>query len=395
MDKKRVLVSGASIAGLTLSYWLQRYGFDVTIIEKGGDLRLGGQNIDVKGPAVEVVRMMGLEEKIKAANTTEVGIRFVTTKNKVVSEFSKDDAFSMTQELEILRGDLVEILYNKAKANADIRFDDHITAVNNLDNHVEVEFKSGAKENFDLLIIAEGIGSATRQKVFGNEVSFAYLGVYTSYFTAPKAATDSEWARWCNAPGGIVFLIRPDNYGTTRASVNFRSPERGYEKLPLDEQRKLLTDKIKNVGWEAPRLTEAINKSEDLYLERLSQVKAKQWYKGRVAMIGDAAYCVTPIGGKGTDLAIAGAYIVATELARNTDHTKAFEAYENRLRPYVAKVQKLPPGVPNLVYPRSKMGVAILNAAFRVAGSNFFKAVMKLFGKDKKKPKEELELPKI
>jgi len=72
-----ILVSGGSIAGPTLAYWLNRYGFKVTLVERASELRLGGQNIDVKGPALEVVRKMGLEDKIRAANTTEVGLRFV------------------------------------------------------------------------------------------------------------------------------------------------------------------------------------------------------------------------------------------------------------------------------------------------------------------------------
>jgi 2-polyprenyl-6-methoxyphenol hydroxylase-like FAD-dependent oxidoreductase len=354
---------------------------------------LGGQNIDVKGPAWEIVKKMGLEQKIREANTTEIGIRFVNTRNKIVAEFAKDDALSMTQELEILRGDLVSILYEQVKEGTEFHFGDSIETLIESSESVDVKFKSGLSGNFDLAIIAEGIGSKTRQLIFGKEVQFRYLGVYTAYFTIPKVPTDDEWARWCNAPEGIVFLIRPDNHGTTRASINFRSPERGYEKLPVNEQKQLLIDKIKHVAWEAPRLAEAIQKSDDFYLERLSQVKAPHWHQGRVAMIGDAAYCVTPIGGKGTDLAIAGAYLVAGELSKNDNHQKAFEAYENRLRPYVDKVQKLPPGVPRLVYPTSKTGVAILNFFFSLAGSKAIKFVLKMLGKNKKQPKKEFQLP--
>ncbi len=393
MAQYKILVSGASIAGLTLVYWLKQYGFEVTVIERADELRLGGQNIDVKGPAWEIVKKMGLEQKIKEANTTEVGIRFVNTRNRTIAEFAKDDALSMTQELEILRGDLVSILYEEVKEGTEFHFGDSIEALTQNDEGALVKFKSGLESNFDLVIIAEGIGSKTRQLVFGNEVQFRYLGVYTAYFTAPKAATDSEWARWCNATDGIVFLIRPDNHGTTRACVNFRVPERGYEKIPIQEQKQLLIDKIKHVAWEAPRLIEAIRQSDDFYMERLSQVKATHWHHGRVAMIGDAAYCVTPIGGVGTDLAITGAYVIAGELSNNRDYQQAFEAYENRLRPYVTKVQKLPPGVPRLVYPRSKTGVAILNFFFSLAGSKPVKFVLKMLGKNKKQPKQQLQLP--
>ncbi len=385
MAQHKILVSGASIAGLTLAYWLKQYGFEVTVVERASELRLGGQNIDVKGPAWEIVKKMSLEQKIRQANTTEVGIRFVNTRNKTIAEFAKDDALSMTQELEILRGDLVNILYEQVKDETEFYFRNHIKTLEENKNGVIVNFNSGLESNFDLVIIAEGIGSKTRQLVFGNEVQFRYLGIYTAYFTAPKTPTDNEWARWCNATEGIVFLIRPDNHGTTRACINFRSPERGYEKLPIAEQKQLLIDKIKHVAWEAPRLIEAIQQSNDFYLERLSQVKASRWSKGRVAMIGDAAYCVTPIGGKGTDLAIVGAYLITGELSKCSayNYPKAFANFEHRLRPYVNKVQKLPPGVPRLVYPKSKTGVAVLNFFFSLAGSKPVKFVLKMLGKNK------------
>ncbi|WP_025144909.1 FAD-dependent monooxygenase [Pedobacter jeongneungensis] len=392
MINRKILISGASIAGLTAAYWLEHYGFAVTVVERNQELRLGGQNIDVKGPAWEIIKKMQLEEKIRKANTTEVGIRFVDINDLTVAEFPKDDALSMTQELEILRGDLVKILYDKVKNKATIRFGNYIQVIEDRGDRVAVNFADDLSETFDAVIIAEGIGSSTRRKVFGNEVQFRYLGLYTSYFTATKTDTDSNWARWCNAKGGIVFLLRPDNYGTTRACINFRSPEMGYEKLPSDQQKNLLIKKIQYSGWEGPRLIQEIMNSDDLYLERLSQVLAPRWHKGRVAMIGDAAYCVTPIGGKGTDLAISGAYIIAGELCR-AEHNEAFVAYEKRLRPFVAKVQKLPPGVPRLVYPKTTWGVAVLNSLFRVVGSRPAKMVMGLFSNNKKHPESELHLP--
>jgi 2-polyprenyl-6-methoxyphenol hydroxylase-like FAD-dependent oxidoreductase len=393
MKAKRILVSGGSIAGLTLAYWLIRYGFDVTVIERSAGLRLGGQNIDVKGPAWEIIKKMGLAEKIRAANTTEVGIRFVDTNAKILAELPKDNAMSMTQEIEILRGDMVNILYEQVKQQATFVFGDEIKDIADQEDGVKVHFNKREAEMYDLVIIAEGIGSGTRKLVFGDEIKYKYLGLYCAYLTMEKGHTDSRWARWCNAVGAIVFLLRPDNYGKTRASIFFRSPEKGYEKLSVADQKTLLVDKIKHVGWEAPRIVKAIQQTDDLYFERVSQVKAPRWHKGRVAMTGDAAYCVTPIAGKGTDLAVAGPYILAGELGRCADHREAFKAYERLMRPYAAKAQQLPPGVPRLAYPDSKIGVAILNSFFSLAGSKLAKSVMKLFSKGDKQPKEEIHLP--
>jgi 2-polyprenyl-6-methoxyphenol hydroxylase-like FAD-dependent oxidoreductase len=389
---RKILVTGASIAGPTLAYWLNKYGFKVTVLERAAELRLGGQNIDVKGPALEIARKMGLEEAIRKANTTEIGLRFVNTKNQTLAEFSKESALSMTQDLEILRGDFVNILYNKTKDDINYRFNDHISHLEQHEDHVTVTFNSGSSEDFELLVIAEGIGSSTRKIVFGNEPKFKFLKLYTAYFTIAKAPTDDQWARWCNAQTGIVFIMRPDNHGTTRASITFLSKKEKHIRLTLDQQKQVLTEKIKGLGWETERLIREIQKSDDLYFERVSQVKAPNWSKGSVVMIGDAAYCATPISGKGTDLSMVGAYILAAELHKNENHSAAFAEYETTMRPYVNKCQELPPGVPGLVYPTSTLGVSVLNNLFKLVGSGPVQWFISLFT-GKKDSKIDIQLP--
>lgn len=392
-QRKPILISGASIAGLTLAYWLNRYGFEVTVVEKAAELRLGGQNIDVKGPAWEIAQKMGIAEKIRHADTTEAGIRFVDTKNKVLAEFPKGHPMSMTQELEILRGDLVKILYELTEEKVSYRFGDHITGISEEAGHTEVSFAGGKKAEYGLVLIAEGIGSSTRAMVFKDEVKFRYLGLYTAYFTIEKQDTDTRWARWCNAPGGIVFLLRPDPYGTTRASVTLKAKEKAYKNLDPEQQKKALTAAIKDAGWEAPRLTEEISKSGELYFERLSQVISPAWSKGRTAMTGDAAYCVTPIAGKGTDLAMLGPYILAGEIAGTGDHQLAFFNYRQKLESYVREAQKLPPGIPLLVYPESRTGVRVINFLFRIFGSRLVKSLALRLSRNKKAPAKAFELP--
>jgi len=390
---KNILVSGASIAGPTLAYWLHRHGFNVTVVERSPELRLGGQNVDIKGPALEIIRKMGLEEDIRKANTTEVGIRFVNVKNETVGEFPKESAMSMTQELEILRGDLVNLLYKRTKEDVNYIFGDYITALKENTTDIAVTFSSGKTIKYDLVIAAEGIGSSTRKLLFGAQIKFNYLGLYTAYLTIKKTITDSRWARWCNTSGGIIFVLRPDSYGTTRAAITFTSPEMGYEKLSLEEQKEILIQKIKNVGWEAERLVEEIRGSKELYLDKVSQVKAAKWSIGRCCLTGDAAWCATPIAGKGIDLSMAGAYILAGELSQTKNYEEAFISYENRMRNYVESAQKLPPGVPGIVYPTSKIGVAILNSFFSFFASKPVQAFINLFQSKKNNNKIEIELP--
>lgn len=188
-------------------------------------------------------------------------------------------------------------------------------------------------------------------------------------------------------------MLRPDNYGETRASVTFLAKENEYKDLPEDRQRKVLISHLDGTGWEAERLINEIEDSKDFYFERVSQVKAEQWSKGRVVITGDAAWCATPIAGKGTDLAMAGAYVLAGELSKAEDYQEAFKNYEKIMRPYVDKCQKLPPGIPGIVYPESKWGVTLLNKVIKVAGSKSVKYVMNLFSGTEKEDKNDFILP--
>lgn len=393
-ESKKVLISGASIAGPTLAFWLAKSGFTVTVVERSESLRLGGQNIDISGPAQKVVQKMGIEANIRDANTGEVGLQFVGNDNQPKASFPKDMALTWTQELEIIRGDLVQILYESTKKDVTYQFGDWIKTLEQHPSQVNVTFASGKTETFELVIAAEGTRSSTRELVFGKETIFEYVGLYMAYLTIPREKSDSNWWRWYNAVNSRVLMLRPDNQGTMRASVAFLETEKGYEKLSLDQQISLLKTKLAGAGWEADRISKALDSSDDVYLDKIGQIKAPKWSVGRVAMIGDAAYCPTPLTGKGTTLAIVGAYLLAGELARHEKHEDAFAAYEKRMRPYVEKVQKLPPGIPWIVYPKTSFGVSVLNTLVGLFASQPVQKLVGLFTpKPKEKSKQEIDLP--
>jgi 2-polyprenyl-6-methoxyphenol hydroxylase-like FAD-dependent oxidoreductase len=391
---KKVLISGASIAGPTLAFWLSKAGFIVTVIERSDALRLGGQNIDISGPAQKIVQKMGIEAAIRAANTGEVGLQFVGHDNQPKASFPKNTELTWTQELEIIRGDLVQILYDNTKKNVTYQFGDWIVGIEQDSDKVNVTFASGTTDKFDLVIIAEGTRSSTRELVFGKKPIFKYLGLYMAYLTIPRDKNDNKWWRWYNAVDSRVLMLRPDNHGTMRASVAFLEDEKGYEKLSPEHQKKILKSRLEGAGWEADRISKAIDNSDDVFLDKIGQIKAPKWSVGRVAMIGDAAYCPTPLTGKGTTLAMVGAYLLAGELARHENHEEAFAAYEKRMRPYVEEVQKLPPGIPWIVYPKTSFGVSVLNFFAGIFASHLIQKLVKLFTpKPKEKSKEEIELP--
>jgi 2-polyprenyl-6-methoxyphenol hydroxylase-like FAD-dependent oxidoreductase len=393
MTQKKVLISGASIAGPTLAFWLDRFGFSTTIVERADSLRLGGQNVDIKGAAQKVVQLMGIEDEIIAADTGELGVRFVNKDNITKAELPKGESNLGTSELEILRGDLVKILYNHTKNNVEYIFGNQITELNEFKDGVKVTFKNGEIRDFDLVICADGIRSRTRYLIFGDEPIVRPVGLYISYFTIPKTASDSRWARWYNGTNSRVIVMRPDNEGTTRASFSFLSEPKGYEKLSTFEQKEILKQKFSDAGWEATRVLSALENNTDIYFDAISQVIAPRWSNGRCAMTGDAAFCPSPLTGMGVSLSVLGAYILAGELSKHSDHQQAFAEYEKVFRPYVTKIQKLPPGVPKLAHPKTKIGIVVLNTIINIISSKAIKKIGMIFtNKDKLSTDDTIEL---
>ncbi|WP_438007505.1 FAD-dependent monooxygenase [Sorangium sp. So ce321] len=371
MEHRTVLISGASIAGPALAFWLARHGFRPVVVERADALRLGGQNIDVQGAAREVVRRMGIEGDIRAAATGEQGLRFVDEHDVTRAELpaGSSDAGAFTKELEILRGDLARILYDHTRGATEYIFGDQIKGLRDHGDRVTVSFEHGAERDVDLVVAADGIRSRTRTLIVGDEPRIRPLDLYASYFTIPRGASDTAWARWYNAPGSRSILLRPDNVGTTRASLWFLSPTRGHERLSSAEQKALLARVYAGAGWETPRVLAGLADAEDVYFDAVSQVMAPRWSHGRAALVGDAAYCPSPVSGMGASLSLVGAYVLAGELSRHANHRDAFAAYEKLMRPYVDRAQKLPPGVPWIAHPKSRLGISILHGVLRLAFS--------------------------
>lgn len=365
----RALISGASIAGPVAAFWLQRAGWDVTVVERVPALRMAGQNIDVRGTARQVLRRMDLEAAVLAAGTGECGLRFVDEHNAVIAEFPAGSADSdgFTAEVEVLRGELARLLVGASGANVDYLFGEQITALRPRDGGVDVTLAGGGQHRFDLVVLADGARSRTREMVFG-PAAVRDLGLYTAYGTIARTSADDQWWAWYNAPGGRVLTTRPDNLGTTRVTLSFLSEPRGYEDLPVADQRAVLAAKFAGAGWQADRILDALADTDELYVDYLQQVRMPSWSNGRVVLLGDAAWCAAPVSGMGTTLAITGGYALAEELAAGGDVDAALRRYEERMRPMVTSAQRLPPGVPRLAHPKSRAGVAAMRIAARTWG---------------------------
>lgn len=366
---RRILITGASVAGNVAAWWLGRHGFDVTVVERNPGFRDGGQNVDVRGVGREVLRRMGLERAALDHGTGEEGTAWVDAAGRTVARFAVDPSLGdgPTAEMEILRGDLVRLLYEPARARATFRFGDTVTEIADGADAARVTFAGGAVEAYDAVIIAEGVGSRTRKRVFPGENDPRWMGLTIAYFTIPRTADDDRMWRWYNAPGGRSISLRPDNHGTTRAMLAVRQPQGAEQDWDAARQKAFLRERFADAGWQAARVLAGMEQTEDFYFDVLRQVRLKRWARGRVALTGDAAWCATPLAGIGTTLAVTGAYVLASELARGTDVPAAFAAYERAMRPMVESGQGVPGIAPKIMNPRSRLGIRLLHGGLRLA----------------------------
>ncbi|MFG3199931.1 FAD-dependent monooxygenase [Streptomyces sp. NPDC048208] len=364
MTPPHALVSGASIAGLSAAYWLRRTGWEVTVIERAPAFRDGGQNVDVRGVAREVLKRMGLFDAVKALNTTETGAVFVDGRGRVTAELPAGPE-GATAELEILRGDFARAILDHLPPGVEIVYGDTITGTTEDDGSVTVTTASSQVLRADLLVVAEGVRSATRDRIFGELVDRRSLGVNMVFGTIPRTAGDDDRWRWYSTVGGRQVHLRPDNHGTTRAILSYPRDE-DLASLDRDQALARVRARYAGAGWEAARVLDGFDASEDVYVDHLTQIRMPTWHRGRVCLVGDAAWCVTPMGGGGASLALTSGYVLAAYLSSTdtgpeagTDTDTALAAYERWMRPLVDSVQKLPPGVVRAGYPRTRIGLAV------------------------------------
>jgi 2-polyprenyl-6-methoxyphenol hydroxylase-like FAD-dependent oxidoreductase len=315
---RRILITGASIAGNTAAWWLSRHGFDVTVVERRPEFRDGGQNVDVRGVGREVLRRMGLERISLDEGMREEGTAWGEASGGAAARFDVAgfEGDGPTAEREILRGDLSRLLYEPARERATFRFGDRVTRIDEDRDGATVRFAGGGVECYDAVIVAEGVGSATHDLVFPGENEPRWMGLTIAYFTIPRTAQDDRMWRWYNATDGRSVSLRPDNHGTTRAMFMDRNVPTDAGDWGPERQKEYLRKRFADAGWQAARVLDAMEDTDDFYFDVLRLVRMPRWSAGRVVLTGDAAWCATPLAGLGTTLAVTGAYVLAGEMAR-------------------------------------------------------------------------------
>ncbi|MCE7011352.1 FAD-dependent monooxygenase [Kibdelosporangium philippinense] len=343
---RNVLVSGAGVAGSALAYWLTRNGFAVTVVERAESLRKGGQAIDVRGVALQVIDRMGLGEQLRAARTQMRGMSMMDRDGNEMFR-SEEKTLSAgrldSDDIEVLREDLTAMIYEATKDGVEYVFDDTITALHQEDHGVRVEFEKGGYRTFDFVIGADGMHSRVRGLAFGAEEKFIqHLGSYIAVFPSPNFLELDNWQVWIqdqeSGAGGGVYPVRDNS--ELRATFGFMSDRIDYDYRDVAQHKKLMADHLSHLGWEMPKFIEVMTDAPDFYFDAMAQIHMDKWSTGRVALVGDAAYCASVLSGQGTSIALVGAYILAEELGK-ADHAEAFAAYERRMRSYAELNQAL------------------------------------------------------
>ncbi|GAA2342479.1 FAD-dependent monooxygenase [Saccharopolyspora halophila] len=367
----KILVSGGGAAGLCAGIDLARAGHAVEIVERADHLRVNGSPIDVRGDALEAAERMGILDAVRERRITMTErTKFVDRSGTTVASLATQEINESSEDIELPREDLMTVLRQALPEPVDLRFAESIATLVDHGDRVAVTFASGRETSYDVVIGADGAHSAVRRLVFGPEEEFSEpLGVYVAIADAPGQAMSggARESEILNLPGRMAGVARYRDEAL--AIFEFRSEPIDHDHHDLAVQKRILTEAFTGIeDWKVPELLETAKSDPELYFDAIAQIHMPTWHLGRVVLIGDAAHCATPMAGRGTSLALLGAWTLAEELGRHGDDVEAaFSAYEQRERPRAAAAQEFAHGGADLVVPATWEAIEARNARLRAA----------------------------
>ncbi len=367
----RIAINGAGIAGPTLAYWLQRSGHEVLLVEEAPRPRGGGYVIDFWGIGYDVAERMGVLPRIRELGYQVREVRFVGRDGRRRGGFPVEALQRVTRGrfTSVRRADVSAAVFQALDGRVETLFGDSITEVRDEGDRVRVGFLRATSREVDLVVGADGLHSRLRRQVFGPESEFERpLGYHVAAFEATGYRPRDELVYVSHAvPGRQVsrFSMRDDR---TLFLFVFRDEylpagSAGVEADPKPALARVFAD----VGWECPRMLEVMQGAGDVYYDRVSQIRMDRWSRGRTALVGDAAACVSLLAGEGTGLAMAEAYVLAGELqACGGDHVAALGRYQERLMPFLRGKQQSAARFASSFVPGSAIGIGFRNLVTRL-----------------------------
>lgn len=376
MSSQKLLVIGAGVSGSILAFWLAKNNptMHITVIERSRANQKLGQGIEIEEPALQVVKAMGIMDRLNEVRTGESGFHLVDEQARSKAYFDVNSGVSPTGALEMMRGDLTEVLYKAADTfgNVTYRFE---TTVRSLEETEKDKVAVGIQrrgeetvtiEEFDLVIGADGARSRTREMAMGDSPDWHKpVGAFVAYFSIPKEERDWPNSMACHFTNRRFLWMRPVGKDSKHTSVYLIHVNKDVPALreanaigDRTKQKKVFAELYSDCGWESKRVVKHMMNADNFYSDELVQVKLPRWSKGRVALCGDSAWAPTPFTGQGNQLAIIGAWVLAQEISRDPT-TRAFQKYEQRLRAYVEDSQQIPLRgyAPTLIVPETRFGI--------------------------------------
>lgn len=369
---ERVLVVGAGIAGDALAVLLDRQGWDVTVVEIAPGVREGGHTVDLRAGSREVLARMGVLDAVLDDLVDQRGIAWVGARGEVRAAMPVEavDGQGFVSREEVLRTDLARSLHEAGSDRIDYRYADTVEAIEQKGDTVQVRFRSGGLEEFALVVGADGTHSRVRSLLWGPEECFRRpLGLAHAWFTLGETEATPPLDGWFlvhNAPGGRLVNARPARQGAQEAGFSFRTSGPLPSRRDRSAQIALLQRTFRDVGWRAEELVARAGDAQDFSLETIDQIAVPCWHEGRVVLLGDSAWCASPLSGLGTALALLGAEALAEELGDGTPSVgPALSAFESRMRPRAEAASRLFPGRIALYAPRTRIGISASALAMR------------------------------
>jgi 2-polyprenyl-6-methoxyphenol hydroxylase-like FAD-dependent oxidoreductase len=395
MNNKNILISGAGIAGLTLANWLKKFGFNPTIVEQAPKIREGGYAIDFFGSGFDVAEKMQLLPDLERRDLKIQEMAFVDKNNK---KHGGLDVFKIRKLVNgrfynLLRSDLSKVIYDHLDKNIEFIFGDTISNIEQKKEGVNITFKSGSVRYFDLVIGADGLHSVVRSLVFGSESQFEkYFGYYVSSFTIENYLNSQNNFLSYNVPKKQVSIYSVAKNKLTALFIFTSARKLSFDHNDIEKQKQILRSEFNGLPWECPSLLKRLDEPSDFYFDSVSQIQMNQWSKQRVTLVGDACYCPSLLSGQGSTLAMVGAYVLAGELKdASGNYEIAFRKYEDQLKSFIEKKQKLAETFAGKLIPKSQFGIWLRNSFENILSSSFLaKWFVKNYMKDKIQLKDYL-----
>ena len=369
-----VLISGVGVAGPTLAYWLGRSGFRPTLIERAPRLRSGGYVIDFWGLGYDIAERMGLSKDLNRIGYHVREMRIVDDRGKRVTGFGAKVFRELTNGrfVTLARSDLSRLLFEKLEGTAEAIFDDEIVGLQEVADCVQVQFKHSGHRRFDLVIGADGLHSGVRSIAFGPQYQFEkqLRYVVAAFEVSGYRPRDEDVYFMYGQPGRMVGRFTLHDNRTLFLFV--LANESNLLPATLKLQKAMLRDRYGDGKWECPRIVDELDRTHELYFDRVSLIRMESWSRGRVALVGDAAFCVSLVAGQGSALAMISAYVLAGELASaGGRHEEAFGKYEALLRAYITTKQRGAERFAAVFAPKTQCGLWFRNQvikAFAIPG---------------------------